>query len=335
VPLETRNAGAYILVFDNIGALATGVAVANPTSQAASIPVIIRDDAGAQIGFAIINLAAQGHTSFMLNQQYPVTAGRRGSIEFDTPSNGRISVLGLRANGPALTTLPVLANMNAGGASITHATYNGEFSSAFYIVNTGANATQFTMSFFDDAGNPFQAPLWLPQTGTITTTSNLSGSLAAGAILVAETVVEGRLGGISGSALLTTTGNVTGFEIFHWIPNGQEASVPLETRAPNSFVLVYDNTDGVTTGVALANISSAAANLTIHLRDDSGALLLTTSIDLAARGHMSFMLPNNYSLSTGKRGTVEFVVPQDRKISAIGLRATTDGKLTTIPVLTK
>ena len=37
--------------------------------------------------------------------RYPATKGKRGTIEFDTPPGGQISVLGLRANGPALTTL--------------------------------------------------------------------------------------------------------------------------------------------------------------------------------------------------------------------------------------
>ena len=49
-----------------------------------------------------------------------MTSGKRGTIEFDTPPGGQISVLGLRANGPALTTLPVLANVGTSGGSITH-----------------------------------------------------------------------------------------------------------------------------------------------------------------------------------------------------------------------
>ena len=45
VPLETRNASRYILAFDNTVPLTTGVAVANLASQAANVPVIIRDEA--------------------------------------------------------------------------------------------------------------------------------------------------------------------------------------------------------------------------------------------------------------------------------------------------
>ena len=47
------------------------------------------------------------------------------------------------------------------------------------------------------------------------------------------------------------------------------------------------------------------------------------------------MLPDKYAEATKGRGMVEFVVPQSGKISAIGLRATPTGTLTTIPVLAR
>ena len=84
LPLETRTASSYILAFDNTGSLATGVAVANTASAAAVIPVIVRDDTGAQITTGTVNLPAQGHDSFTVNQKFAAAAGKRGTIEFDT-----------------------------------------------------------------------------------------------------------------------------------------------------------------------------------------------------------------------------------------------------------
>jgi hypothetical protein len=40
---------------------------------------------------------------------FPVTAAKRGTVEFQTRSGGRISVLGIRAAGSVITTIPVLA----------------------------------------------------------------------------------------------------------------------------------------------------------------------------------------------------------------------------------
>jgi len=341
--LEARNAASYVLAFDNTGTLTTGLAIANLATQAADIPLVIRDDTGAQIGTPTVKLVAQRHTSFMLDDPqsgFPVTNGKRGTIEFDTPSGGQISVLGLRANQitestSALTTLPVLANVGTTGGSIAHATYNGGFTSLFYLVNTGTFTANFALSFFDEGGSRLAVPLSLPQTRAATTTSSLTQQLAPGAMLVVETQEDDAAASVVGSAQLTTDGNVSGFEIFRWTTFGQEASVPLETRSPNSFLLVYDNTGGLTTGVALANVAGTYANVTVNNYDDTGALLQTAAINVGPRGHTSFLLPSNYAVTANKRGMVEFVVPVGGKINAVGLRAKADGTLTTIPVLTK
>ena len=68
VPLETRNANSYLLVFDNTNT-SLGVAVDNVSAQFATIPVIIRDDAGVIISpvGTTISLGGNAHTSFVLS----------------------------------------------------------------------------------------------------------------------------------------------------------------------------------------------------------------------------------------------------------------------------
>jgi hypothetical protein len=105
-----RNANAYALAFDNTDGLMTGLALANPSNQAESIPVFLRDDTGASLGQATINLPAHGHMSLMLIDNYSVTAGKRGTVEFDTPAGGLIDAVGIRATPTgAFTTIPVIA----------------------------------------------------------------------------------------------------------------------------------------------------------------------------------------------------------------------------------
>ena len=257
-------------------------------------------------------------------------------MEFLTPVGGQISVLGLRSNGPALTTLPVLANVDAAGGSMTHVAYHGGFTTVFTLVNAGDTAAPATLSFFGEDGAPLSVPMSLPQSGTFVTDSTLTRTLAAGATLVVETQAQDTLPTVVGSAQLTTTGSVSGFGIFRWTTFGQEASVPLETRAAGAYVLVFDNTDGLATGLALANVSNQAANIQLTLRDDSGALIGTPTISLAGQGHTSFMLAQSFPATAGKRGTVEFATPPGGQISALGLRAPAAGGLiTTIPVFAK
>jgi pimeloyl-ACP methyl ester carboxylesterase len=335
VPLETRNAPFYVLGYDNTGGLATGVAIANVASQPANIPVVIRDDTGAQIGTNTISLAAQGHTSFMLTGSYPVTAGKRGTIEFDTPPSGRISALGLRASDKALTTIPLLANETPGGGSMAQVASGGGWQTTFTLVNTGKSSAQAQLSFFDNNGNALPLPLTFVQTGNVTTVSTLTQTVAAGATLLILTHGSDTGAPLVGSAQLTTTGTVSGFAIFRYNVTGQEAVVPLETRNASAYVLAFDNTGDLATGVALANVSNQPANVPIVLHDDTGASLGTATVSLAPKGHTSFMLTGSYASVAGKRGTVEFDSPGGAQISVLGLRATPAGAVTTIPVLAK
>jgi len=57
-----------------------------------------------------IPIQALAHLSFQLDTRFPVTALRRGTVEFVTPAGGQISVLGIRFN-PAGTfsTVPPIA----------------------------------------------------------------------------------------------------------------------------------------------------------------------------------------------------------------------------------
>ena len=115
----------------------------SPRDLQPGVNVVIRNDAGTQIGTGSVALAAQGHSSFMLADAtsgfpatagvrgtvefdaldsasgpghksggWAVTAGMRGTIEFDTPAGGWIAPLGLRAatipGGYTLTTIPVM-----------------------------------------------------------------------------------------------------------------------------------------------------------------------------------------------------------------------------------
>jgi len=109
VPLETRQAASYVFPFDNTGGAGTGVAVANSSATAATIPVIIYDATGAQIASDTLTLPAHGQTAFVLGDRIPATVNSKGSARFKTPTFGAISVLGVRSpSSGAFTTIPVM-----------------------------------------------------------------------------------------------------------------------------------------------------------------------------------------------------------------------------------
>jgi hypothetical protein len=94
VQVENRNAGTYILTFDNNAGFVTGVAIANTSGQAAVVGVTIKDDNGVVLQPNSIALQPMGHTSFALTDRFPITALRRGTLEFQTPVGGGISIIG-------------------------------------------------------------------------------------------------------------------------------------------------------------------------------------------------------------------------------------------------
>jgi hypothetical protein len=336
VPLETRNASSYLLAFDNTGSLTTGFAIANLASQAATVSAVIRDDTGAQIGTGEIQLAAQGHDSFMLTDAakgFPVAAGKRGTVEFDTPSGGRISVIGLRVNnGKAITTLPLLADVATGGGALAHVAAGGGWQTTFTLVNTGSSSAEAQIRFLDENGVAMPLLVTYPQTERSETTSLVTQTLASGASLLLQAQGLGGQTASTGSAQLTSSGQVSGFAIFQYLATAQEAVVPLETRNNGGYVLAFDNSNGLATGVALASLAAQATSVPVLIRDDAGQVLRNDSLSLVANGHSSFMLASQWPETAGRWGTVEFG-PGGGAIAVVGIRATAAGVITTIPSL--
>jgi hypothetical protein len=83
VPLESRDASAYLLAFDNTNGTATDT----------------------------ISLTGNGHYAFTLAvDRYPGAANIRGTLEFEKPATAQIGVLGIRIPPTqTYTSLPSLA----------------------------------------------------------------------------------------------------------------------------------------------------------------------------------------------------------------------------------
>jgi hypothetical protein len=345
VPMETRNAPSYLLAFDNTSGLVLGVALENVSSANAVIPVIIRDDTGAVISpqGTSISLGGNGHIAFDLSDQalgFPITANKRGTIEFDTPAGGQISVLGLRFSPPnsALTTIPALANVGTGGGSIAHLASGGDgWQTTFVLINTGTSAAQFTLSFYNDlTGAPLSLPLTFPQPsgGVPTMAPSVTQSLAAGATLLI--VSNGAVNLLTGSAQLTTAGHISGFVIFRH--NNQEAVVPLESRNANGYIIAFDNTNSTATGIAVNAVSALQVTIPVTVRDSTGAVIASDNITLNPNGHYAFTLvKDRYPATTNIRGTIEFDTPSGALIGALGIRMPSGPAhtFTTLPALAK
>jgi hypothetical protein len=140
-----------------------------------------------------------------------------------------------------------------------------------------------------------------------------------------------------GSAQLTANGNIGGFVIFRYNPDGQEAVVPIESRNANAYILAFDNTGDISTGIAINSVATGGVSIPVTVRDATGLTIATDTITLAANGHLSFTLGSGkYPAAAGIRGTIEFDTPANGQIGALGIRIPAAAHtFTTLPALAK
>jgi hypothetical protein len=331
--LETRNANAYVLAFDNSNGIATGVAVSNLTGAPASIPVVIRDDSGATTETASVSLQASGHSAFVIANQFTATSGKSGTIEFDSPAGGQISVLGLRfPPSGRFSTIPVFASSDPGGGSMAHLVVGNGWTSTVELVNLGAAPAQAHLKFFGDDGSPL--PIALTASGTATTTSAVDQMLGPHARVVIQSNELDSDPLQEGAAQMTSDGNVSGFVRFRYGPSDQEAIVPMQARNASAYILVFDNTNALATGVAVASGSGNTANIPVLIRDNTGTQIGSDSLTISPNGHMAFVLTDRFPGTANQTGTIEFDTPAGGLISVLGMRFSAPGSFSTIPVVT-
>jgi hypothetical protein len=111
-----------------------------------------------------------------------------------------------------------------------------------------------------------------------------------------------------------------------------EAVVPIVSQLENRFVLVYDNTGGRSTGMAIANPASWSESATVYIRDEDGNDLGRATMRLGGYEHMAVSLPEYWSITSNRRGLIEFAV-EEFGLSAIGLRFNPTGPFTSFHTL--
>jgi hypothetical protein len=78
-------------------------------------------------------------------------------------------------------------------------------------------------------------------------------------------------------------------------------------------------------------VETSFASVTVTMWDDSGNQLGTQFTTIAGSGHTSFVLPNQFPLTSGKRGFVKFQATGG--ISGLGLRFSPFGTFTSVPTM--
>jgi len=326
VPLSSAQAMSTTLIWDDTN-LITGIAIVNPSTMANTVSVTLWDENGSPAGSASVPLPAGNKTAALLGTLPGLggIGGKRGSAQFSVTA-GSVAVLGLRADGPALTSIPTVtgtANATAGPSVLPQFVFGGGWYTALYFTNTNGSPAAFPVNFVSDTGTALVVPSL--------NGSSVNVNLVAHGTAIIEAPNSGNL--LEGYASFSLPAGVTGYGVFrHSVPGqpDQEAVVPLSNAQAVSTLLTWDETNLIT-GLGIVNPSTTANTVSVTLWDENGNTIGTSSVALPAGNKTAVLLRSLPGLSgmTGKRGSAQFSVTAG-SVAVLGLRA--DGlALTSIP----
>jgi len=223
-------------------------------------------------------------------------------------------------------------NTSTGGSTgaLAHFAAGDTWTTGIFVVNTGNQAAQFSIAFYDDSGNPVSLPFSSGGTNV------LSGTIPANGSAYFEAAdPQGNL--VSGWGRITADPSLVIQALFRSDVSGMyyEAAVP-SSSGGKEFLIPFDATmfapmnTPFYTGFAVANLDSSTATVSCVARDSSGAVIpnAVPVPTLNPLGHWANYL---FPALTGKRGTID--CSSNTNIAAIALRFIGGNAFSSLPVV--
>jgi hypothetical protein len=227
----------------------------------------------------------------------------------------------------ALTRAGVLSHIAAGGSWVTSVT----------LVNNTTLSVAVKLVLHADDGSSLSVPFVATQLGVSTTlfTASLERVLIPKSSLLLELGNSSSATSVGWIDVLSS-GPVRGHAIFRdgsQSGTSSEGTVPLDSQLTTAVTIPFDNSGGFVMGVALANVSAAAATVNASIWDADGTLLGSQPITIQANGHSAFVLPDRVPVTSRKRGIVTFENVSGGQLAGLGLRFSPLGTFTSVPVM--
>ncbi len=236
-------------------------------------------------------------------------------------------------------TLVINAAVVTMTSAFSHFASGGGWDSSIYLVNTSASAVNVDVKFIGDNGSAISLDMTTTLSGATQAinASELTETIAPNTTMLIELASPGSTVSSTGWVQVTSGGPIKGYEAFHYSSTAGAQSagtVPLESAFSPTFLLPYDGTGGLQTGIALANLASnQPCTITATILNEIGDRIATGSIVLPAGGHTSFMLGDKFPATITNRGIVQFSEVSSTNISGLGLRVYPIGGFTSVPKL--
>lgn len=287
------------------GPVDTGVAIANPNSQTATIMFNFTDANGQNFGFGSTTIPSNGQIAAFLDQA-PFNSGSSVLGTFSFSSSVPISVVALRGftnerSEFLITTLPV-SDLSASipvGQSIIfpHFADGGGWTTQVALVNVTDSTVTGTVQFLTSSGSVATVGI------DGQSTDSFSYSIAPRSSRQMQTFGSGSAAQIGSIRITPASSSATpaGLAIFRYKPGGftvSEAGVPA-LRTGNAFRVYVEasgNSDAahvgsIQSGIAVANSLSTPTAVTFDLtRLDGSSTGLTGSVNVGANGQVALFM---------------------------------------------
>jgi hypothetical protein len=316
----------------------TGIAIANPNPSPATVTFNFTDANGNDFGAGTAVVPANGQLAKFIDQApFNAPSTVLGTMTFT--SSAPVSVIALRGltnerNEFLITTLPVV-NLSSpplsSTATVPHFADGGGWATQIVLVNPANTTMSGTIQFVGSDGtalssSPFTIP---PRTSFRYATSGAGTAIQTGSVRV-----------------VPATGNNTpvALAIFSFKSAGitvSEAGAPaVSGTALRTYVEGSGNLGAIgsiQSGLALANVTGSAVNVTLKVSDLSGNPVATTSLPIAANSQVARFLNQIFStVPQSLQGMLE-ITSSAPGVAAVGLRGRYNERgdflITTMPMI--
>ena len=180
----------------------------------------------------------------------------------------------------------------------------GGWQSTIALTNSTGSPANATLTFHSDtAGGGTQ--IWTPAFLDASSTSGLT--IPGGSTTYLHT--RGTAASLTqGWAQLDADSGVIAYVIFtNRVPGKQDQDATAPAVAGTSRILVpFDNSTGFVTAIAIVNPAATAQTIAVAFRVGSGQIIQSNLPSVPALGHMTFVLPQQFTATAGQSGLAEF-----------------------------
>ncbi len=321
------------------GTTNTGLALANPNNQAASVSFFFTDNNGTDFGQSSLMIGANSQVAAFLsetpfsstNPQRPVTDARTFTFSSNIPISAAAVRTRINERGDFMMSalnVAELAVSSSSNVSIPHIADGGGWSMEVLLVNNSDAAETGTLQFLSSSGQNLNISLD-GQTNNQFTYSiparssrrfRTAGSTGTSVVGWIEIAPSGTTKTPSAAGVLSARAN-----------NITSSETSIAAVTPGNGFRVHGEVSGnfvgrengsTQTGVAISNGAATATNVSLEITNPDGSIATSTTVSIPARGQIGLLLSDipGLKLSAPFTGIVWVSAPAGSSVAVAGLR---------------